>query len=773
MKTLILTVGSAGSGKSTWAKKFIDRSEHWVYVSQDEQGRDGHIIKFNVAIALGQNVIVDRMNFSPEQRKPYIELAKKSGYKVIVKYFNLPYKFCLNRMLNRENHPTIKKGDLKTCREVLDMYWEKEYLFGIDKEVDEVLHNGFISGLSNKKVLNLDGLIYHNKIKHFFTITDPHACFDDAMAMLKHMGYVEGLDLLIIIGDLNDRGEQADLMMEWALNTPLVFSILGNHDIKIRKWLRGNKVKTESLEGTIAQLTAAGMIDTQEQKDELYYKMMEMPYIIKAGMNYFSHAGFHPYSHPEATSREFCLFARHFDSAMGTFTRETTAAMWFTFPRRYPEYNLFFGHIVQEKMPVLEDKKIFAMDGGICFGETNRGAKITLEGNKVEIFEIPSTRPLRVKDDKWDYMNKFEPYDERVKKGLLRKVEKGDLVLYNYTDACTYEKAWDKYTMESRGLILDKNTGMTIARPFPKFFNLGELENKTLPQPPYHESYTVEDKLDGSLGIMYRDPADDKFKIATRGSFNSDQAIKGSEILDRALDKIGILPIVDFATKYTPLFEIIYPENRVNDGARLVCNYGNTETLVLLAAIDKVSGKDATEAELKDFADTLHFPLRQVYKYTLEEVVAMQKTLPVTQEGFVIKFKSGFRVKVKGDEYCKMQRILNGINPLAIWEKMCESEQFLLSAEYKKHIPEEIIGEVDALETRLRMKWAKKIVDFQYEYVKLNLDTPRELGMYAHNPANSVSLELMPALFMIQSKRFKDLFKYVAKSIRPTNNKIE
>lgn len=741
MKTLILTVGSAGSGKSTWAEKYAEENG-FHRVSQDESGKDGHIKHFRILLKTGKNIIVDRMNFNPEQRKQYIDGGRLFGYKIIAKYFNLPYRICLDRMLYRENHPTVKKGDLKTCREILDMYWEKEYVFGLDKEVDEVWHNGFISGFSNKKVLNLDGLIHHLEHKQFYTITDPHGCFEDAMAMLKHMGYREGLDLLIIIGDLNDRGPEADKMIEWALYTPLVFNILGNHDIKLRKWLRGNKVKTESLEGTIEQLTAAGMIDTQEQKDSLYYDMMEMPYIIKVGSNYFSHAGFHPYSHPEATSREFCLFARHFDPKMGTFTRETTADMWFTFPRKHPEFNLFFGHIVQEKMPILEDKKIFAMDGGICFGETNRGAKITLEGDKVEIFELPSTRPLRVKDDKWDYMNKFEPYDERVTKKLLSKKEKGDLVLYNYTEHCTYEKAWDKYTMECRGLILDKNTGMTVARPFPKFFNLSELDNKSLPQAPFHESYTVEDKLDGSLGIGYVDPADGMYKIATRGSFDSDQAHKGTEILTQHMKR----PIEDwdenllFTTldEYTLLFEIIYPENRVNDGARLVCNYGNTETLILLAGINKVSGNELSDAHLKEMSRILNFPLRQVYPYTLAQVVEMKKTLPVTQEGFVVKFKSGFRVKVKGDEYCKMQRILNGINPLAIWEIMSSTDNFTLPDDYKAQIPEEILPEVEALETRLRMKWAAKIVDFEMTYVKLDKHTPRELGIHVHDPANGI-----------------------------------
>lgn len=775
MKKMIITIGPPGSGKSTWSKKHIDmfkNQEKWVYVSGDEQGKDGHRKLFLDSVFAGHNIIVDRMNFNQDQRKFYIDAGTVAGYCVEYRYFgNLSYKTCLDRIMNRVGHPNLC-GDLKKAREVLDMYWDKENVYGLEKEFD----GGWDYYGTNKKVLNLDSFLDDEGVKRIFVITDPHACYEDAMAMLDHMGYVAGHDILIIIGDLNDRGPDAASMIKFALYTDNVYAVLGNHDIKLRKWLRGNNVQIESLKGTIEQLTEAGMITTQDQKDELYYRMMDMPYIIKADNNYFTHAGFHPFKHPEATTREFCLFARHFDPIMGSFSKKQTDSMWFTFPRKYPEFNLFFGHIVQEKMPVLEDKRIYAMDGGICFGETNRGAKIDRRTGNVEIFELKSTRPLKTKDDKWDYMNKFEPYDLRVDKGHLQKKEKGSLVLYNYTDKCTYDKAWDSYTMECRGLILDKESGLTIARPFPKFFNLGELENKTLPQMPVDQPYTIEDKLDGSLGILYRDPADNLLKIATRGSFDSDQAIKGTQILNKYLDAVTHVPDAEEFAKitdeYTLLFEIIYPENRMNDGARLVCDYGQTETLVLLAGINKVTGKEINDVSLLWISDLIGFPLRKVFDYTLDQVIAMKKDLPVTQEGFVVKFANGFRVKVKGDEYCRMQRILNGINPLAIWEQMMLSETFELSTEYKKVIPEEILPEVDDIERRIRQVWAKKIIDIELMYVKLGKDTPRDLGMYCHNPENGVDAATASCMFMIQKKEFAKFFKFVGKLIRPTGNVI-
>jgi hypothetical protein len=61
--------------------------------------------------------------------------------------------------------------------------------------------------------------------------------------------------------------------------------------------------------------------------------------------------------------------------------------------------------------------------------------------------------------------------------------------------------------------------------------------------------------MDGSLGILFY--YEDEWIMATRGSFTSDQAIKGLEIVKNNyfLDA--------FLREYAYLVEIIYPENRI------------------------------------------------------------------------------------------------------------------------------------------------------------------------------------------------------------------
>ncbi|MFB9080967.1 hypothetical protein ACFFWB_26745 [Flavobacterium procerum] len=59
----------------------------------------------------------------------------------------------------------------------------------------------------------------------------------------------------------------------------------------------------------------------------------------------------------------------------------------------------------------------------------------------------------------------------------VNKHPEQDLYIYNYTQNAQFERVWNEITIACRGLILDKDLNV-VARPFPKFFNLGEMENE-------------------------------------------------------------------------------------------------------------------------------------------------------------------------------------------------------------------------------------------------------------------------------------------------------
>ena len=82
------------------------------------------------------------------------------------------------------------------------------------------------------------------------------------------------------------------------------------------------------------------------------------------------------------------------------------------------------------------------------------------------------------------------------------------LTIWNYTPAVQYGEKWDDVTLQCRGLVTGTE-GNVVARPFKKFFNLEE--NKHTPT----SEFEVFDKMDGSLGIMFK--YNGEMVCATRG----------------------------------------------------------------------------------------------------------------------------------------------------------------------------------------------------------------------------------------------------------------
>jgi RNA ligase len=133
-----------------------------------------------------------------------------------------------------------------------------------------------------------------------------------------------------------------------------------------------------------------------------------------------------------------------------------------------------------------------------------------------------------------------------ISKGLVIKQNHPTLPLsiYNYSRECQYNGLWDDITLNCRGLVLD-NKGNVVAKPFPKFFNYEEHKPEDIP----NENFEVYEKMDGSLGIVFH--YNNEWHVATRGSFTSEQAIKGMEMMKK-------YPIEKLDKGKTYLFEIIY-----------------------------------------------------------------------------------------------------------------------------------------------------------------------------------------------------------------------
>ena len=290
----------------------------------------------------------------------------------------------------------------------------------------------------------------------------------------------------------------------------------------------------------------------------------------------------------------------------------------------------------------------------------------------------------------------LEKLNKYYEDGLLYKQVHPSLPLtiWNYTEKVQYENLWDEVTLMCRGLVTDDN-GDIVATPFQKFFNIEE--GKFEPT----EKFEVYEKMDGSLGIVfwYRG----QWVVATRGSFTSDQANKAREILKKYNTDIMFRHL-------TFCFEIIYPENRI------VLDYGNDEKLVLLGTFDK-NGKE-TDSEIWS-----HWGFDVVKKYDgINDYKELKQMVKNDQEGFVVKFSNGDRVKVKGVEYLRLHKIMTNVTTTGIWEYLKNGEDVM---ELLKDVPDEFYKKIESY-----------IKDLRYSYFQISEDAGKRFDYMMYGKYN-------------------------------------
>ena len=265
----------------------------------------------------------------------------------------------------------------------------------------------------------------------------------------------------------------------------------------------------------------------------------------------------------------------------------------------------------------------------------------------------------------------MQGFDEWGRLGRVSVKERGPFRLFNYTAKAQYEAEWSYFERVSRGLIINSETGEIVARPFDKFFNWGEGDRYS--DAPIR---SVTEKMDGSLGILYREG--DDYHISTRGAFDSEQALWATEYL-QLYDLTGLY------TDFTLLFEIIYPGNRI------VVDYDGREALVLLAVRNRVTGDYLSLEGVHGIARNYGFSTPNINPLTTpEQLMQATETLSANKEGWVTEFEDGQRFKFKGDEYRKLHKMISGLS----FKQILEAEANGTTDIMLQAIPDEFLDEV-------------------------------------------------------------------------------
>jgi len=335
------------------------------------------------------------------------------------------------------------------------------------------------------------------------------------------------------------------------------------------------------------------------------------------------------------------------------------------------------------------------------------------------------------------------------KEGLIsiQKHPALDLWIYNYTHECVFKKKWDDTTTQCRGLILDKY-GKVVARPFKKFFNYGE-QDITLPE----GTPTIYKKMDGSLIICTS--WEENLIVATRGSFISDQAKLAEHLI---LNNEKLLYMINHSTNFTYLFEVVGPSNRI------VCTY-EKDRLILLSAISTWNGLEHS----LDYYRIYNF-LEVVEEYKVEwrknSIEELKNLNLFNEEGFVLKWSNGFRLKIKFEDYVCLHRLLTGITEKVVWELLRDNKDIDV---LRKNVPEEFLAWLDTTRMELAYKFYKIVKECQ-RFVHVN-DLRNLSRKDAANCIIKNKKEYQAVLFSLLDNDVIRMRENVYKLIKPTSLK--
>lgn len=269
------------------------------------------------------------------------------------------------------------------------------------------------------------------------------------------------------------------------------------------------------------------------------------------------------------------------------------------------------------------------------------------------------------------------------------------LAILNYSEACVYDNGWNDTTLNCRGFIYNTTDGSVVARPFSKFFNYGQTGAAEI---PLDAAVSVTDKIDGSMGALYRRPSDNKYAIATRGSFTSEQALHATKRLWTLYGVWALRFKQNAPDDETLVYEILYPENRI------VLDYQGLDDLVLLGSVDIETGV-VDEPHIAKERHGWQGPVTEVFEYrTLAEALSAPPRENV--EGYVVRRIEGRlgaglgdTIKLKTESYIQLHRLVTGLSERTVWEQIVAGATL---QEIIEPLPDEFHDWVREVEHRLR-----------------------------------------------------------------------
>jgi RNA ligase len=177
-------------------------------------------------------------------------------------------------------------------------------------------------------------------------------------------------------------------------------------------------------------------------------------------------------------------------------------------------------------------------------------------------------------------------------------------------------------------------------------------------------------------------------------------------------------------------------------------------------------GRELTYDEVLATCVALGWRAARRHKFaSIVDMASHAASLPRDEEGFVIRFSNGLRLKLKGAEYRRIHALISRCTPLAMWEAMVAGDD--MSA-IRRDLPEEFWADFDDIVRLLTASIATieaRVAEVAASIAHLS---DRELGL----SLNSLPADVRPYLFGFRKSgaivgRYRE---GLMRSIRPTGN---
>lgn len=393
---LVILIGASSAEKSTFVQREFSTTEIVSsdtcrsLVADDENDQSTSADTFELvhriaAMRLKRRrlTVIDATNMTPDARRPLLRIARDHYSPAVAIVIDVPEELAQER--NRESpdrdlppdvihkHNIRLPGSGSALRE--EGFYQTYFISG----------ENLISTIIIRQPLPTDR---RDLSGPFDFIGDVHGCADELEALLEKLGYQKipadpqswqtypyryshrDNRTLLFVGDLVDRGPRILDTCQLVYNTVKegeALAVLGNHDDKLLRWMKGQNVKiAHGLENTLAEIAALSDDIRERLKDGLrdFFENLQSHYWLDGGCLAVAHAGI-----KEGMLGRWGSRVRDF-SLYGETSGETDE---FNLPVRYNWAVNYLGRakIIYGHTPVVEPEWLnntINIDSGCVFG---------------------------------------------------------------------------------------------------------------------------------------------------------------------------------------------------------------------------------------------------------------------------------------------------------------------------------------------------------------------------------------------------------------------